>query len=156
MFNVEITFKLYPCFQLPFSLKNHAIYIINNRWDSPRDAGTWYLKRSELSGSWKMHRCYISKKYFVKNLTTVSLYQKSFISNNIVSKIKCIYWLNYIIVIGSHRKTRKYFNFNLNQSNKLLVHTLQSIHPKQNQNQITHESNKLCMLQTGRKSHQKW
>ena len=31
------------------------------------------------------------------------------------------------------------------------MHKLQSIHPKQNQNQITHESNKLCMLQTGRK-----
>ena len=31
------------------------------------------------------------------------------------------------------------------------MHTLQSIHPKQNQKQITHESNKLCMLQTGRK-----
>ena len=28
---------------------------------------------------------------------------------------------------------------------------MQSIHPKQNQKQITHESNKLCMLQTGRK-----
>ena len=32
------------------------------------------------------------------------------------------------------------------------MYKLQSIHPKQNQNQIMHESNKLCMLQTGIKS----
>ena len=32
-----------------------------------------------------------------------------------------------------------------------MLHKLQSIHPKQNQKQITHESNKSCMLQTGRK-----
>ena len=38
-------------------------------------------------------------------------------------------------------------------SNKLLVHKLQSIHPNQNQKQITRDSNKLCMLQTGRKKH---
>ena len=31
------------------------------------------------------------------------------------------------------------------------MQTLQSVHPKQNQKQITHESNKLCMVQTGRK-----
>ena len=37
--------------------------------------------------------------------------------------------------------------------NKLLVYKIQSIHPKQNQKQITHDSNKLYMLQTGRKSH---
>ena len=34
-----------------------------------------------------------------------------------------------------------------------MVHKLQSVHPKQNQKQIMHESNKLCMLQTGRKTH---
>ena len=38
-------------------------------------------------------------------------------------------------------------------SDKLLVQKLQSIHPKQNQKQIMHESNKLCMLQTRRKNH---
>ena len=32
------------------------------------------------------------------------------------------------------------------------MHKVQSIHPKQNQKQITHKSNKLCMLQTGRKT----
>ena len=36
-------------------------------------------------------------------------------------------------------------HFNL----KLLVHKLQSIYAKQNQKQIMHQSNKLCMLQTG-------
>ena len=34
-----------------------------------------------------------------------------------------------------------------------MVHKLQSIYRKQNQKQITHESNKLCMLETGRKNH---
>ena len=33
----------------------------------------------------------------------------------------------------------------------LLVHKLQSIHPKQYQKQIIHENNKLCILQTIRK-----
>ena len=32
------------------------------------------------------------------------------------------------------------------------MHKLQSVHPKQNQKQITHKSNILCMLQTGRKT----
>ena len=32
---------------------------------------------------------------------------------------------------------------------------LQSISPKQKQKQITHESNKLCMLQTGRRKKKK-
>ena len=38
-------------------------------------------------------------------------------------------------------------------SDKLFVYKLQSIHPKQNQKQIIHESNKLCMLQTETKGH---
>ena len=33
-------------------------------------------------------------------------------------------------------------------SDKPFVYKLRSIHPKQNQKQIIHESNKLCMLQT--------
>ena len=33
-----------------------------------------------------------------------------------------------------------------------MVYKLQSVHPKQNQKQIAHEDNKLCMLQTGRKA----
>ena len=32
------------------------------------------------------------------------------------------------------------------------MHKLLSIHPKQNQKQITNETNKLCMLQTGKKA----
>ena len=32
------------------------------------------------------------------------------------------------------------------------MYKLESIHPKQNQKQIMHESNKLCMLQTRRKA----
>ena len=55
-------------------------------------------------------------KYFATKLTIISLYQKSFINNNIVNKIKCLYWFNYKIIIGSSRKTSKcYLNFNLNQ-----------------------------------------
>ena len=42
--------------------------------------------------------------YFVNNLATLFFNQKSFI-NNTVNKIKCIYWFNYRIVIGSQRKT---------------------------------------------------
>ena len=50
----------------------------------------------------------------------------------------------------------KQVNVNLTlTSNKLLVYKLQSIHPKQNQKQITHENDKLCVLQTGKKSHKK-
>ena len=37
-------------------------------------------------------------------------------------------------------------------SDKPFVYKLRSIHPKQNQKQIIHESNKLCMLQTETKS----
>ena len=33
-----------------------------------------------------------------------------------------------------------------------MLHKLQSIHPKQNQNKITHESNKLSMLQLEEKT----
>ena len=32
------------------------------------------------------------------------------------------------------------------------MYKLQSIYPKQNQKQIVHESNKLCMLQIGKKA----
>ena len=52
-----------------------------------------------------LHRYCIYNKYFVNNLATLFFYQKSFINNNIVNKIKCIYWFNYKIVIGSQRKT---------------------------------------------------
>ena len=68
---------------------------------SPGDAGQWPLKSSELPGCWQMHRYYTCNKYFVNKLTTFSLHQKSFINNNIVNKIKCMYWFNYKIVIGS-------------------------------------------------------
>ena len=58
-----------------------------------------------LSGCWQTHRYYIYNKYFVNKLVTVSLYQKSFININMVDKIKCIYWFNYKIVIGSQKTT---------------------------------------------------
>ena len=73
----------------------------------PGDASLWTLKRSELSGCWQMHGYYICNKCFVNKLTTLSLFQKSFINNNMVSKIRCIYWFSYKIVIGSQRTTSK-------------------------------------------------
>ena len=51
--------------------------------------------------------------------------------------------------IGSQRKISK------PQSNKLLVYKLRSKHPKQNQTQIMHESNKLRIFSTGRKSQER-
>ena len=66
-----------------------------------------FLKRSQLSGCWHMDRYYNYNKYFVNNHTTLSLYQKGFINNNIVNKIKRIYWFNSKIVLGSHRTTSK-------------------------------------------------
>ena len=74
---------------------------------SPGDAGPWPLNRSVLSGCWQMHRYCIYNKYFITKLITPSLYQKSLINNSIVNKIKCMYWLNYKIVIGLKRKTSK-------------------------------------------------
>ena len=50
---------------------------------------------------------YIYNKYFVNKLTTLSLCQRSFINNNIVNKIKHIYWLNLKIEIGSQKATSK-------------------------------------------------
>ena len=51
-----------------------------------------------------MHRYYINHKYFVNNLTTLSIYQKSFINNNIVYNRKSMCSFNYKIVIGSQRE----------------------------------------------------
>ena len=42
-------------------------------------------------------------------------------------------------------------NFNLSQINSWCINTSKTIYPIQNQKQITHESNELCMLQTGKK-----
>ena len=61
-----------------------------------------------------------------------------------------MYWFNYKILFGSQWKTIKCQLWP--QPNKLLVYKLQPLHPKQNQKQIMHESNKLCMLQTGEKA----
>ena len=58
----------------------------------PADAGPWLLIRSELSGYWEMYRYYIYNKYFVNKLTTIFLYQKGFINNNIINKIRRMYW----------------------------------------------------------------
>ena len=38
-----------------------------------------------------MHRNYTYNRYFVNKLTTLSIYQKSFINDNIVNKIKYVY-----------------------------------------------------------------
>ena len=40
---------------------------------TPGDLGPWPLKRSELSGFWKMHGCYVYK-YFVNNLAILFFY----------------------------------------------------------------------------------
>ena len=73
----------------------------------PGDASPWPLKRSALLGCWQMPKYYIYNKYFANKLTTLSLYKKSFINNNIVNKIICIYWFNEKIVIGSQRRKLK-------------------------------------------------
>ena len=39
----------------------------------PGDVGPWPLKRSGLSGCWKMHRYYIYNKYFVSKVVTLFL-----------------------------------------------------------------------------------
>ena len=55
----------------------------------PGDASPWPLKRSELSVCWQIHKYIVHlQKHFGNKLTTLSLYQKSFINNNIVNKIK--------------------------------------------------------------------
>ena len=92
---------------------------------------------------------YIYNKYFANKLTTLPLHQKSFVYSNIFNKIKCMYWFNYKIVIGSQRKTSKCkLNFNLNQTNSWCKNYNQYIQ----KNQIRHKSNKLCILQTGIKA----
>ena len=52
-----------------------------------------------------MYRYYIYNKRFVIKLTTLSLYQKSFMYY-IVNKIKFMYWLNYKIVICSQKNNK--------------------------------------------------
>ena len=46
-----------------------------------------------------MHKHYIYYKYFVNKLTTIFSYQNSFINNNIVNKIKCIFDLITLFVL---------------------------------------------------------
>ena len=71
-----------------------------------------------------MHRYYDYNKYFVNKLTTISLYQKSFI-NNMVNKIKCIYQFNYKIGIDSQRKTMLTLtSFRRTLRNKLCMKTI--------------------------------
>lgn len=50
------------------------------------NTGTLPLKRSELSGFWKMHRDYIYNKFFITKLTTPSLYYETLVNNNMVIK----------------------------------------------------------------------
>ena len=52
-----------------------------------------------------MYGYYIYNKHFVNKLTTLSLYQTSFMSY-IGNKIKFMYWFNYKIVIGSQKKNK--------------------------------------------------
>ena len=63
--------------------------------------------RSEFSGRWQTYRHDIHIKYFVNILTTISLYQKTFINSNLVNKIKWMYWFNYKTIISSQRKRSK-------------------------------------------------
>ena len=51
-----------------------------------------------------------------------------------------------------HKEKQAKVNFNLYQTNSWWMNYNQYLHPKQNLKQITHESNKLCMLQSGKKS----
>ena len=81
---------------------------------------------------------YIYNKYFVNKVTTLCLYKKSFINNNMVNKLKCIYWFIYKIVIGSQNKEKQVnVNFNLIERNSLWISYNQYIQKK-----IKH---KLCM-----------
>ena len=66
-----------------------------------------------------------------------------------------MYYFNYKIVIGSQRQTTKrQLKLKLNQTKPWCINCNQ-YNFEQNQKQVTHESNKLCMLQTGRKCHLK-
>ena len=60
---------------------------------------------------WQGQSCQVADKcidvtstIFINKATTLSLYHKCFINNNITNKIKCMYWFNYKIVIGSQKK----------------------------------------------------
>ena len=48
-----------------------------------------------------MHRHYIYNKHLVNKLTTLFLYQKSFMNNNIVNKVKCMHSFNNKMVIDN-------------------------------------------------------
>ena len=55
---------------------------------------------------WKGQNCQVAEKCIYTTFKiNIFLDQKSFINNNIANKIKCMYWFNYKIVIGSQRKT---------------------------------------------------
>ena len=107
------------------------------------------FEKVRIARCWQMHIYYIYNKYFVNKLTTLSLYQKSFINSNIVIKIKCVYWSNYKTVT---KEKQVKINFNFTQINSWCINFHQYI---QNKIKIknTHESNILYMLQTGRKIH---
>ena len=64
---------------------------------------------------WTAPNSFIYNKYFVNKLAILFLYQQSFINNDIVNKIKCIYWFSYKIVVVSHKKKQVNVNFNLTQ-----------------------------------------
>ena len=73
----------------------------------PRRCRSMTFEKVRIVGFLTSGWYYIYNKYFVNKLTTLSLYKKSFINNNIVNKTKCIYWFNCKIVIGSQRTTTK-------------------------------------------------
>ena len=83
-----------------------------------------------------MHWYYIYNKYFVNNLTTLSLYQKSFIDNNMVTKINTsIDSITKQKLV--HKEKQVNVNFNITQINSSCIRYNQYI-----QNKI---KNKLCM-----------
>ena len=102
-------------------------FLTSHLWDNPpihthRHTCTDYSSILKLPleipvhDHWKVQNCQVAEKcidttlinkYFVNKFTTLSLYHKSFINNNIVNKIQCMYWFNYKLVTGLQRKTSK-------------------------------------------------
>ena len=82
-----------------------------------------------------MHRYYIYNKYFINKLTTLSLYQKSFINNMVNKKNGSIDSVTKWQLV--HKEQQVNVNFSLTQINSWCISYNQYI-----QNKI---KNKLCM-----------
>ena len=61
------------------------------------EANPWPFKRSELPGSWQMHRYYICTKYFANKLTTLSL-----LSNEIYKQQQCSHNKTHLIQLENN------------------------------------------------------